>query len=138
MIQAIERDEYETAVNLAEDLDSRSGPHIEFEERYIFPVLEEEFGEAYATRLYDEHADLIATLVELQQFDASSRPPTEAKKRWLEDLRTGLARSTESKTFLGNLRAMSPEQKALLLNRHRRLRLRAHRWSQLHPPPSEC
>lgn len=133
MIEAIEDEDCPLASKLAEDLDRRAGPHVEFEERYLYPVVEDEFGEAYATKLYEEHAELIATLIELQQLDLESRPSSESKARWLECLNNGLSHLNVSQTLLNYLRPMSTEQKAQLLQRHQNLLARGHRWSQLHP-----
>ncbi len=133
MIQAVQRNDFETVITLADQLDRQSGPHIEFEERYLYPIVEQEAGEAYATRLYDEHDEVIATLMELKRFDPLSEPTDELKKRWLDGLKKGLEHSTDSDTLIQYLGNMPSDQKEQLLQRHHRLCSRGHRWSQLHP-----
>ena len=81
----------------------------------------------------DEHADSIATLIELQRIDPDACPSKETKQRWLDGLHNAVDHLTTSYTLLNYLRSMSPEQKQTLLDRHAKLHQRGHRWSQLHP-----
>lgn len=133
MIDAIRTENFPLAANLAEDLDRTSGPHVEFEERYLFPLVEEEAGEAYATRLYDDHAELLGTLVEVQRLKEVSCPSPKSERRWLESLERGLERLSDTRRLLRYLGQASAEEKTRMLQRHHLLHRRAHRWSQLHP-----
>ncbi len=137
MIDAFQADDYETIAHLAEDLDRSCGPQVEFEERYLFPEVEEKWGEAYAVKLYKEHGEVIGTLMELQQLNLQSPPSSELKERWLARLRQGSEQVTTWNTLLNQLSTVSPEQKLQLLNRLQTLRKRGHRWSQLHPSSAE-
>lgn len=133
MIDAIVERDYGGVAAIADDLDRTSGPHVEFEERYVFPAVEQEAGEAYATQLYDDLAELLDTLVELRELQAYDLPSQQTRQRWLANLRRGLKNLNSTLSLFNYLRATSDEEKRRLLERHRSLCRRAHRWSQLHP-----
>lgn len=132
-IAVLERGDFGTAAKLADELDRDAGPHVEFQERYLFPVVEEQQGEAIAVKLYDELGSVVATLMELQRLSSGLSPSATMKRRWLRSLRRGLRHLRRTRPMFACLAEQPIRRKAELLRRHERLRRRPHRWSQLHP-----
>ena len=149
IIQAIEQEDYATAVESAGEIDRLAGPHVEFEERYLYPVVEEIDGEATASRLYTQHVHSIATLHELEHWPEGVAPHADVRQRWLCSLRSAVEHAAQTHALLNYLGGMPLAQKQQMLRRHEALQQHGHRWSELHPtdmnqdqrtfpPRSEC
>ena len=131
IMEAIEDDNFPAARAIAENLDRAAGPHIEFEERYLYPEVRRSRGECYAARLLSEHTDALETLVDLQQCD--SLPSDTQKQHWLNGMRRGLDHAASCGTLLSHLQTFDPQRQRTLLTRLDELRLRGKKWSELHP-----
>lgn len=125
---AIEANDREAAQVIAERLDREAGAHIEFEERFLYPIVAAARGEDYASRLYQEHNATLQTLIELQ---AASSMDEAARLRWLAGLQEGLEHAATCGTLLSHLETLPEERQAELLDSLRSLRSRKSRWSEL-------
>lgn len=137
LIDAIQRGDWAIAKNLALELDRRFGPHVEFQERFLYPIVEDHHGEAYTARLFDEHVAAARTLVRIQGIDPASPPTRKDREAIREGLQKGLDHAASCATLLSHLEVLSPEEQQRLRRRLDRLRVIGHRWSELHPHRNE-
>ncbi len=128
---AIESRDFATATKLAGELDKRAGPHIEFEERFLYPEVESVRGRPYSSRLYREHEAILGVLVELQAIIPGQPPSNEDVARWKEGLRQGMDHAATCGTLLSHLESQAPKQLEQLLGSLKELRSLGHRWSEL-------
>ncbi len=133
LLQAIEQDDFEQARHLAQKLDRLAGPHIEFEERYLYPQVECQRGEAYAMRLYDEHLAVLDTLISIQQSASQTAPNMRTKQSWMAGIEQGFQHDGSINMLLSHLESLGPHQQAEMLESLERLRTIGRCWSDLHP-----
>ncbi len=126
--KALQADAVETAKQLADDLDRMAGPHIEFEERYLYPVVEEHRGESYAANLYSEHSMILQAIRGLKEAQTASE---EQKSQWLRGMDEGLRHAATCGTLLSYLVTLPEQEQDRLLAHLERLRNRGCRWSEL-------
>ena len=125
---AIEANDREAAQVIAGRLDREAGPHIEFEERFLYPIVAAARGEDYAARLYQEHTATLQTLIELQTAASMDEA---ARQRWLAGLQEGLEHAATCGTLLSHLETLPAEQQEELLETLTSLRRKNSRWSEL-------
>ncbi|TWU55884.1 hemerythrin domain-containing protein [Rubripirellula reticaptiva] len=133
LLEAVQSGDFESASRLASDLDKVAGPHIEFEETCLYPEVEESRGETYTARLYDEHAEILRAVVELQSLSDDAKPTKRRVKQWQEQLQHGLDHAAACGSLLSHLGTQSADQQQSLLNTLLLLRQQGRRWSELHP-----
>lgn len=133
VIGALQQGDGQAAKALAEQLDRDFGPHIEFQERYLYPEVERRDGEARATRLYDGNVQMIAVLIQLQQIGLTPTCSSILADRWLANICTGLEQVLACEPMLDYLRRLDTTRHGYLLKRRQALREKRRRWSQLHP-----
>ena len=127
---------------LAAELDRRAGPHIEFEEKHLYPRVRESRGDEYADHMYEEHREILSTLIELQQIhttaansDEERQTPSDRQmERWKKSLQEGLDHAAACGTLLSHLQTLPEKVQEELLNTMEQLRKRGAKWSSL---PSE-
>lgn len=130
IIDAIQAGNFDKARTLAEELDRVAGPHIEFEEKYLYPEVRQSRGDDYTDNLYSEHSDTIETLIELQSVD--NAPSATQTQRWLAGMQRGLDHAASCGTLLSHLDVLDPTRQKSLLEKLIELRQSGKRWSQLH------
>ncbi len=130
MIDSLRGDEFDVASHCADRVDQTCGAHIEFEQRYLYPEVERNVGEAFATQLYDRHDQMISTIVRLSTAEHAT---TAERAEWRAELEKGRRYAIESHRLFDHLSDFCPTRKNRLLAQYRRLQSRGHRWSQLHP-----
>lgn len=126
--KALEANNPEAARVVAERLDQEAGAHIEFEEQHLYPVVAQARGEAYASRLYDEHQTALKALTEIRE---STSMDEVQKARWIAGLNEGLDHAATCGTLLSHLQSLPAAKQAALLEELRQLRARHRRWSAL-------
>ena len=126
--QAVESDDLTAAKRIAEQLDQPAGPHIAFEEQFLYPIVRSARGDSYASKLYHEHQLILKTLVELQS--AASMDELH-KSRWLVGLQEGLEHAATCGTLLSHLQTLPDAEQTQLLEELRSLRKQPIRWSEL-------
>lgn len=133
LIEAIRSGDYLSASSLAVKLDRVAGPHIEFEEHCLYPTVSDSRGAEYTDRLYDEHAEVLSAIVDLQTISEASPPPTKERvAQWERKLQHGLDHAAACGSLLSHLGALSEAQQRTFLNHLLQLRRDGRRWSELH------
>lgn len=115
---------------LADEMDRVAGPHIEFEEDFLYPRVAQNRGEPYAAKLYDEHREILDAIQELLQCQELT---SEKQQQLSEGMQSGLKHAATCGTLLGHLNALPSPEQTRLLKEYFRLKESAKRWTQLHP-----
>ena len=131
LLEAVQSGDFVAATRIASTLDQRAGPHIEFEEQCLYPEVEESRGEMYTSRLYDEHAEVLSAIVELQSIPDDATPSKERTAHWAKQIQHGLDHAAACGSLLSHLQAQSAEQQQQFLEDLMRFRQQGHRWSEL-------
>lgn len=124
----LESGNIQNAKRIAEELDQIAGPHIEFEERYLYPIVRKYRGDSYANNLYEEHGAILATIQELKSAESCS---DWEQSRWLEGISEGLNHAVTCGTLLSHLATLPVEEQEDLLEKLLWLRENGVAWSQL-------
>ena len=132
LIAQLDAADYFVVAKLADQLDQLAGPHIEFEERYLYPAGGRIRGQDYAENLYDEHAEVIAAITELQELTDASEPSEQQLADWRSSLQHGLEHAAACGSLLSHLQVMPSEQQKEYLDAMQELRVQARRWSEFH------
>ncbi len=131
LLRAIKNRDFGSATQIAAELDRLAGPHIEFEQEYLYPEVQKIRGQSYASRLYDEHAEVLSAIVELKGLSPDSDPDDGQLSSWTEKIQHGLDHAAACGSLLSHLEAQSAPQQQQLLQSLRELREQGHRWSDL-------
>jgi hypothetical protein len=134
LIAALAREDWEAAVRAASRLDTVAGPHIEFEEKYLYPQVGRSRGDTYLSRLYDDHEEVAGALTEILDVlaDPNEKTPSRATvARWMATLRGGIDHASACGTLLGELKGLPEERQREFLDGLTRLRDQAARWTEL-------
>ena len=86
LIELLDQGDFVAASHAASRLDTIAGPHIEFEEKYLYPHVAKSRGNTYMSRLFDEHDDVATTLVEILSTAKHQPPDQQSVARWLTTL----------------------------------------------------
>ena len=130
---ALGRHDLSEAKRIAEELDRAAGPHILFEEVYLYPEVARERGRDYIDRLYEEHRagrDLLTRILVLRN-DSRRRLNDEEEARLLELAGMMLDHAVSCGTLLSHLTTLDlttqKEYCAALLA----LREQGNRWTEI-------
>lgn len=136
LINALVAGDRQASGRAASELNAVAGPHIEFEERFLYPQVARTRGDTYLSRLYDEHDEVVAVLADI--IDGSETAPHEPRRldrstvsRWVATLRGGIDHASACGTLLGELKSLSEPQQLEFLDRLNRLRDRGNCWTEL-------
>src|SRR6056297_1856118 len=125
LIGALSREDWDAAGRAAAGLDTTAGPHIEFEEKYLYPQVGRSRGDTYLSRLYDDHEEVAGALMEILQVlgDCNQTTPSRTTVgRWLATLRSGIDHASACGTLLGELNGLPEERQREFLDGLTRLR----------------
>jgi hypothetical protein len=130
LIEHLQRQDLVAASHAASRLDTLAGPHIEFEEKYLYPQASAARGDRYLSRLYDEHEEILEVLV---QIAGAAEQPADAEtvEHWVAQLRQALDHASACGTMLSELKALPESEQRKFLDGLMRLRQQGNRWSDL-------
>lgn len=131
LLQALQNHDDSSAVQLADQLDQLAGPHIQFEEHYLYPEVARHRGEEYTRRLYEEHRAARQALRLLLEHKDTPHLTPEERSRLLELVQVGLDHAISCGTLASHLTALDPAHKAELLARLKQFRQESKRWCEL-------
>lgn len=130
LIEAVEQKDVARSKKTADELDRIAGPHIEFEERLLYPRVQQARGSEFSTRLLQEHQVARSAILFLKTHDDTPLS-TEDRARVLEQLRVGLDHAVSCGTLLSHLSVLSDSEQAELLQRLEELKAQDLRWTEL-------
>ena len=131
ILDALREGDLPTARRLAERIDREAGPHIEFEERFLYPIVEQARGHDYAARLYQEHSVALDAICWLTAAEGPGplEPAVEARVR--RAAQTALDHAVSCGTLLSYLTSLDDVRQRDLLGELLELRRRGRRWRDL-------
>ncbi|MCA9193533.1 MAG: hemerythrin domain-containing protein [Planctomycetales bacterium] len=125
---AVEAGDFLLAKRLVEELDHHCGPHIEFEERFFYPVVRQRQGSDYAEKLTLEHDAVLAAIREIL---AAENMSGSQRADWISKMDEGLSHAATCGTLLSHLTTLSDSDQRSLLKKLKELRDNGHRWTEL-------
>lgn len=137
ILECLAKREFQAASRAADDLDQSAGPHIEFEERFLYPQVERVRGSNYTSRLYLEHDSVVAVLRELADISPDQELSELDIQRWKSGLQHGVDHASACGSMLSQLKTLPESEQLRLLDGLTRLHEKKSRWSELsHPKQS--
>jgi hypothetical protein len=133
ILQALQADNLEEAIRMAEELDRVAGPHMEFEEEVLYPEVGKSRGPDYVSRLYREHQVALTAVKALINQQYQERLEPQLKEEILQSLQTGLDHAISCGTLLSHVTSLDQNRQNEMLTRLLDLRRIGHRWSELSP-----
>lgn len=143
LIEQLLANDFEAAGRAASRLDSIAGPHIEFEERFLYPLIGRSRGDTYLSRLYDEHEEVVDVLSEIlavltqqsqpqkPQLAPQETPQEGTVRRWIAQLRGGIDHASACGTLLNEIQSLAEDEQLRFLDGLARLREQGNRWTEL-------
>ena len=135
LIGQLEQRNFVAASQAASRLDTIAGPHIEFEEKYLYSQITKSRGDTYMSQLYDERDEAMSALCQTLRLPHRPAPDDQTVTVWIEQLRRGMDHASACGTMLSELRSLPDEAQMKFLDGLTRLRESGSRWSELHCQP---
>ena len=115
----------------AERLDHIAGPHIAFEEQWLYPLVAKSRGEDFHHHLTGEHDEVVKALSEIRASDALGNVSAARRAEWQRNLQTGLNHVVTCGTLLSHLSVLDEMERDEMLQRLQDLRARGELWTEL-------
>lgn len=131
LLKALEEDDLPQAIEIADDLDRHVGPHIEFEERVLYPQVSKDRGAAYVDQLYDEHQTALQAVNFLRGCRGKKKLTSEDRHRLIEQVKTALDHAISCGTLLSHLTVLDANRQQVLVEELNAFRRKQHRWTEL-------
>jgi hypothetical protein len=131
LLQLLEKKELAKLIKESRRFDAMAGPHIAFEETFLYPILVESFGVAYVNNLMAEHSEVLVALLSILKLDANA-PLSDKKMHELqESLKRGLEHSESCGSLISYLKVLNTERQKKLLSDLLLFRQLRTSWSEL-------
>jgi hypothetical protein len=129
VLRQVRSREYADATSAADELDQIAGPHISFEEEIFYPTLERTLGQAFVSRLFDEHdAGKQALRVLIDHRDCPETLEAE-RADLISRLETALEHALSCGTLLSHLASLDGATILGMLRQLEDLRQQGRRWT---------
>lgn len=129
-LDALEKGELATAVQMANELDQRAGPHIRFEEEFFYPDVARSRGAGYVSQLHREHAAGRNALRALLKHGAAGHLTPDEKARIVAGLREALDHAVSCGTLLSHVTTLAGAKQQEYLDHLLQLRDMGGRWTE--------
>jgi hypothetical protein len=137
---ALGRHDLSEAKRIAEELDRAAGPHILFEEGFLYPQVARTRGRDCVDRMYEEHRvgrDLLTRIL-VQRNDSRQRLDDKEQARLLEQAEMMLDHAVSCGTLLSYLTTLDQSTQKEYCAALLALREQGKRWTEiLEPAPSQ-
>ncbi len=132
-LDALEKDDLPGAVRLADELDRRAGPHIEFEEEVFYPEVAKSRGPDYVAQLHREHDSGRVAINRLLGNRTRERLEPEERTRIVAGLHEALDHAVSCGTLLSHVTTLDPARQQEVLEQLLSYRRKGHRWTDRPP-----
>lgn len=129
ILQALEEDRFDAAIEQASELDRQAGAHMAFEEEIFYPRLAQVRGQPFVDRLISEHEVGQRAIRALARHRPGDRIGNEERRRIVADLETALGHVLSCGTMLSELDSGDRHADDAALGRLRDLRESGERWT---------
>ena len=133
---ALGRHDLSEAKRIAEELDRAAGPHILFEEAFLYPEVARARGRDYIDRLYEEHRAGRDLLTRILRSDSRRRLGDEEQARLLQQAEMTLDHAVSCGTLLSYLTTLDQTAQKEYFAALLALRQQAKRWTEI-PEPAQ-
>lgn len=131
LIELLNQRDFVAASHAASRLDTVAGPHIEFEEKYLYPRAAQSRGDAQLSRLFHEHREILAVLNQILSAATGSSPDDSTVQDWITQLQQASDHAAAAATLIGELQSLPDSEQLRYLDGLTRLRDQGSRWSEL-------
>jgi hypothetical protein len=131
LLRAIDDNDVKEARALADELDRRGGPHIEFEEKVFYPELATSFGGEFTRTLYQEHEVAYRAVESLLSRGDADRLSAQEQALLHRQVKTGLDHAITCGTLISHIAGLEPQRQHELLEKLLEFRRKGCRWSEL-------
>ena len=131
ILLALRVNDLQRAALIAERLDRTAGPHIEFEEKVLYPAVAKDRGGQYTARLYREHRLGVELLVRLMESKGKTKLEALEREKSIQDVQIVVDHALSCGTLLSHLTILETEEQEKLLKQLLDFRQAGHLWSQL-------
>ena len=128
------RHDLSEAKRIAEELDRAAGPHILFEEVFLYPEVARARGRDYIDRLYEEHRAGRDLLTRILRSDSRRRLGDEEQARLLQQAEMMLDHAVSCGTLLSHLTTLDQTTQKEYFAALLALRQQAKRWTEIPEP----
>lgn len=131
ILQALHRSDLQWAAQMAGELDIVAGPHIQFEEEVLYPVVAKECGKEFVNKLYHEHQlgkDALKILIQYQEGKTHS---AQKLTQLIENLEIALDHVLSCGTLLSHMTNLDEQTQAEMLKKLQEYRNQKKRWTEL-------
>jgi hypothetical protein len=118
-------------LDAAQRLDRVAGPHIAFEEQWLYPLVAESRGEEFRHHMTSEHDEVVDALSKIQACDGLATVSAARKAEWQRNLQTGLDHVITCGTLLSHLSVLDEVERVEILRRLQDLRDEGILWTEL-------
>ena len=125
----VERGEIATARSLADELDRLAGPHIEFEEKILYPTTIAAHGVLLERKLLAEHGNFRAGLKQLLSASDARLSRPEFQQRVAAALRGGLKHAESCGLLVSHLDQLTELEQQQALTKLNGLKREGRRWT---------
>lgn len=125
---ALETDDLRLIKATAKDLDQIAGPHIAFEELWLYPMVAKSRGADFAEQLLGEHGQVHQALTEILSPDTVSISDDQ-RSTWQNEVQTGLDHVVTCGTLLSHLSELKDSEQQQMLARLKDLRNQNILWT---------
>jgi len=123
----------EAAQSIAEEIDRDAGAHMAFEEKDFYPALKKFLTEDEVFRMYLEHADGLAMIVDIIEAEGPEFDDPEFMSNILEHLERMDHHVADCGDLFGALGGLEPSQYQTLYDRLHEWKRKAPSWREIDP-----
>lgn len=131
LLNMLDEHNFADAAKEAKQLDELAGPHIAFEETFLYLKVGESRGEEYTGKLYEEHSEILGALLQIRELapdaDLTDVQIADLKER----LHHGLDHAAACGSLLSHLKGMREQEQGKALQKLIEFRENGRPWSQL-------
>ncbi|MFY9255370.1 MAG: hemerythrin domain-containing protein [Fuerstiella sp.] len=121
----------DAVLEAARELDRIAGPHIAFEEQWLYPLVAKSRGHEFQHHMTSEHDEVVKALAEIKACDDLATVSAASKAEWQRHLQTGLDHVVTCGTLLSHLSTLDETERAEMLQRLQDLRDVGILWTEL-------
>lgn len=135
LLDALQGNDLAAAASIADEIDRKAGPHIEFEEEVMYPEVKRSRGAVYADRLFQEHKTAFDAIRFLLDQAGAGRLEEADRQRLIQQAETGLEHAISCGTLLSYLSVLDSDVQTRLLEQLNEFRRAGHRWTEYERVP---
>lgn len=131
ILEALHRSDLQGAAQMAGELDIIAGPHIQFEEEVLYPVVAKECGQEFVNKLYHEHQMGKDALKILVQYQEGKTDFAQKLTPLIENLEIALDHVLSCGTLLSHVTNLDEQTQEEMLKKLQKCHSQKKCWTEL-------